>query len=368
MTRGLTIAFFGSGLVSTYWNSVATYYRGIIRALHARGHHVTFYEPDVPDRRPYRDIFDPHWADIRLYATTNEDELYMALLESRNADVIIKASGVGVFDELVESLIVGMKKESTHIVFWDFDAPTTLNRLQRNPLNLFYSLIPHYDLIVTSGGGESVVQGYYALGARECVPIYAALDPDTHHPVSPDTRFEADLAFLGNRWTDRETRVDQFFFQPAASLPHYSFLLGGNGWENVPMPPNVRYPAHVYTYAHNAFYSTPHAILHISRASKAHSGFAPSTRIFEAAGAGACLISDAWPGLELFLEPGREVLVAHSGDEMIEHLQALTPERARAIGTAALRRVLNEHTYEHRVEQLETILDARCGRVREVGV
>ena len=43
----LEIAFFGSSLVSAYWNGAATYYRGVIRALHARGHRVTFYEPDA---------------------------------------------------------------------------------------------------------------------------------------------------------------------------------------------------------------------------------------------------------------------------------------------------------------------------------
>ena len=47
MTHALKIAFFGSSLVSAYWNGAATYYRGIIRALHQRGHRVTFYEPDA---------------------------------------------------------------------------------------------------------------------------------------------------------------------------------------------------------------------------------------------------------------------------------------------------------------------------------
>jgi hypothetical protein len=33
----MNIAFFGSSLVSAYWNGAATYYRGIIRALHELG-------------------------------------------------------------------------------------------------------------------------------------------------------------------------------------------------------------------------------------------------------------------------------------------------------------------------------------------
>ncbi len=55
----LTIAFFGSSLVSSYWNGAATYYRGIIKALAERGHKVTFYEPDAFERQKHRDIDDP---------------------------------------------------------------------------------------------------------------------------------------------------------------------------------------------------------------------------------------------------------------------------------------------------------------------
>ena len=81
-------------------------------------------------------------------------------------------------------------------------------------------------------------------------------------------------------------------------------------------------------------------------------GFSPATRVFEAAGAGACLITDEWEGIELFLEPESEVLVAADGEAVARHLRNLRPERARQIGKAALRRVLNEHTYAHRARQV----------------
>src|ERR687887_223880 len=64
MKPGLDVAFFGSSLVSAYWNGAATYYRGVIRALHERGHRVTFYEPDAYDRQKNRDIPDPDWARV----------------------------------------------------------------------------------------------------------------------------------------------------------------------------------------------------------------------------------------------------------------------------------------------------------------
>src|SRR5581483_5727603 len=116
--------------------------------------------------------------------------------------------------------------------------------------------------------------------------------------------------FLGNRLPDREARVDMFFFDAARSLPGRRFLIGGNGWDDKAIPSNVASVGHVFTRDHNAFNSTPLALLNVNRESMARYGASPPTRIFEAAGAGACLISDAWAGIEKFLLPGTEILLA----------------------------------------------------------
>lgn len=357
MNRRPDIAFFGSSLVSAYWNGAATYYRGIIRALHERGYRVTFYEPDAFRRQEHRDIPDPAWAEVVVYSSEGEAGVSQALERARGAQLIVKASGVGVFDERLEAAVLDLQGAGRQVIFWDVDAPATLDRLRQNPADPFRSLIPRYDLILTYGGGAPVVEAYEAFGARSCVPIYNALDPETHYPVAPDARFAGDLGFLGNRLPDREARVEAFFLQAAAALPEKTFLLGGSGWGDKPLPKNVRYLGHVYTRDHNAFNGAPRAVLNINRESMARTGFSPPTRVFEAAGASACLITDAWEGIEVFLDPGSEVLVARSGEEVAEHLRTLTPERARAIGEAARRRILAEHTYLHRAAQLEVLFD-----------
>jgi spore maturation protein CgeB len=371
MKSRLNIAFFGSSLVSAYWNGAATYYRGIIRALDQLGHAITFYEPDAYDRQKHRDLADPDWARVVVYQTDTTDEVYRALSVARNADLVVKTSGVGAFDQLLESAILEMKAPHTLAAFWDVDAPATLDRLGANPHDPFLSLIPRYDLILTYGGGEPVVAAYGLLGARACIPIYNALDPDTHHPVPPDPRFACDLALLANRLPDREARVEEFFLNVAARHSQKEFVLGGNGWAGKPLTTNVTYVNHVYTRDHNAFNSTPRAVLNVNRESMARYGFSPPTRIFEAAGAAACIITDDWPGIDMFLEPGREVLVARDGDHVGEYLQSLTSERAQSVGKAARRRILSEHTYAHRAVQLQDILTGRyptstAARVRSV--
>jgi spore maturation protein CgeB len=279
-----------------------------------------------------------------------------ALREAREADLVVKASGVGVFDELLEREVLNLRESGRRVAFWDVDAPATLERMESDPADPFRPLVPRYDMIFTYGGGDPVVRAYRSFGARACVPIYNALDPSTHHPAPRDDRFACDLAFLGNRLPDREARVEEFFLKAASLCPRATFLIGGNGWKDKRMPANVRDLGHVFTGDHNALNCTAKAVLNINRDSMARFGFSPATRVFEAAGAGACLITDAFLGVETFFAPGEEILVAGSGEEVARILEGLTAERARSIGRAALVRVLEDHTYAGRARLVEEAL------------
>lgn len=352
---GLEISFFASSLVSAYWNGAATYYRGIVRALAGRGHRVTFYEPDIFDRQAHRDIDDPEWARVVVYPGTAEGA-QRAIDRARGADLVAVASGIGAFDELLERAALDLKSEATRVVFWDVDAPATLDRMAAHSDDPLRQLLPDYDLVFTYGGGPPVVEAYQAMGARRCVPIYNALDPDVHHPVAPDPRFAADVSFLGNRLPDREARVEEFLFNAARAAPDLTFLLGGSGWHDRVLPDNVRAIGHVYTADHNRLNASALAVLNINRESMARYGFSPATRVFEAAGAGACIITDDWPGIDLFLDPGAEALVARSGAEVAELARRLDPRAAAVMGRRARHRILADHTYAHRALEIEAAL------------
>lgn len=350
----MKIAFYGSSLLSSYWNGAATYYRGILKALAAHGYEITFYEPDAFERQQHRDIEPPEWARSAVYPAT-EEGLRTVLAEAGGADVVVKANGVGVFDrELLEGVIAQSRPDALRI-FWDVDAAATLDEMRGDPSHPVLAALPDLDMVLTYGGGPPVVDAYTGFGARLCAPIYNALDPDTHHPAPRDPRFAADLGLLANRLPDREARIEEFFLRPAAQVPGRRFLLGGNGWHDKPMTANVNAVGHVGTGDHNAFNCTPRAVLNVARDSMAQIGFSPATRVFEAAGAAACLITDAWEGIELFLKPDEEVLVARDGQDVADHIEGLTEERARAIGEAALRRVRAEHTYDLRGDQVHRL-------------
>lgn len=352
----MKIAFYGSSLLSSYWNGAATYYRGILRALAHRGHDITFYEPDAFDRQQHRDIDPPEWARSVVYPAT-EEAMHEVLREARHADLVVKANGVGVFDrELLEGILREARPDAL-TAYWDVDAAATLDEMRSDEDHPVRHALPQLDLVFTYGGGPPVVNAYHDFGARECVPIYNALDTSTHHPVPADPAFDCDLGFLANRLPDRESRVEEFFLKAASLLPDRKFLIGGNGWHDKPMPENVTPIGHVGTASHNAFNCTPLAVLNVARDSMAEVGFSPATRVFEAAGAGACLITDYWEGIEQFLNPDEEVLVARDGQDVADHLASLTRERAEAIGQAALKRVRKDHTYELRAAEVDKVLN-----------
>jgi len=355
----MRIFVFGSSIVSSYWNGAATYYRGIYKNLHLLGHEITFAEPDAYGRQRKRDLDRFEHAEVVVYQSSHD--IPNLLVRAAQCDLIIKHSGVGVDDELLEMAVLDCRTSENRVAFWDVDAPATLARVEQNSSDGFRKLIPLYDFVFTYGGGDPVVEHYLRLGARNCHPIYNALDPDTHFPVTRDAEMSCDLAFIGNRLPDREQRVQDFFLAAAELAPDLSFILGGEGWGSRALPPNLRWIGHVGTGDHNRINCSASMVLNINRESMASVGFSPPTRVFETAGAGACLITDCWAGIEQFFEPGREILVARNAQDVLDCMRDHKHASA-AIGRAMRARALAEHTYRQRAQQFDKIMQNSWNR------
>ncbi len=351
----MRIFVFGSSITSSYWNGAATYYRGIYKQLHSLGHRITFAEPDAYGRQQNRDGGDFTYVSTIIYK--DAEEIPALLRQAAESDLVIKHSGVGMFDELLEEKVLDCRSENTRVAFWDVDAPATLARMEANPADAFCKLIPEYDFIFTYGGGAPVVDHYQRLGAANCHPIYNALDPETHYPVPADPALACDLLFVGHRLPDRERRVAEFFFRAAELAPEYQFALGGEGWGGKLLPANVRWIGHVGTGDHNRVNCSARMVLNINRDSMAGVGFSPPTRVFEAAGAGACLITDRWAGIEQFFEPETEILVAGSAEETVSFLHNTSATRAKEIGKNMRERALRDHTYALRAREVDAIIE-----------
>ncbi len=346
----MKIFAFGSSIVSSYWNGAATYYRGCYKYLARLGHEITFAEPDAFGRQQHRDSDDFSYVTSVVYAPGSGID---AMLErARDADVVVKHSGIGVDDETLERRVLELQ-DTAAITYWDVDAPATIARMHAQPGDAFRTAMPQYDAVLTYGGGPFCRDEFTSFGARAYFSMYNGLDPETHFPVAPDPDLACDVAFLGNRLPDREARVDELFFRAAALAPEYRFLLGGEGWGDKPTPANVRYIGHVPTGEHNRVNCSAGMVININRASMAASGFSPPTRVFEVAGAGTCLLCDDWPGIDDCFEPGSEILVVKTAEDVVEALKSHDDAARRAIGEAFHRRALRDHTYAQRAAQAE---------------
>ena len=278
------------------------------------------------------------------------------------ADVVVKHSGIGVDDETLERRILELQDHAA-ITFWDVDAPATIARMQADSNDPFRSAMPRYDAVLTYGGGPWCRDQYLALGARAYFSMYNGLDPETHYPVEADPSLACDVAFLGNRLPDREARVEELFLHAAELAPASRFLLGGEGWADKILPPNVRYIGHVPTADHSRVNCSAGMVMNINRASMAMSGFSPPTRVFEVAGAGTCLLCDDWPGIDDCFAPGSEILVVKTAGDVVAALAAHDDAGRKQIGSAFHARALRDHTYAQRAAQAEQAF-AFCLRER----
>lgn len=354
----MKIVLFGSSLVSAYWNGAATYYRGICKSMHKRGHKVVFVEPDLYDRQLHRDLEDdPSYAEVRV--CQDWSDLKRELDRARDADLVAKCSGVGGWDMELAEGVLELQSDRTRVAFWDVDAPQTLALAGAEPIDTsgtFRRLIRRYDLILLYGGGPPVEEAYAWLGARRTQLVYNGVDPAEYYAVPPDPDRACDLLFMGNRMPDREARVWDLFVGAARLAPDLTFVLGGNGWAECDLPDNVRWVGHVPTGEHRVWNCSARMVLNINRADMAATGYSPPTRVFEAAGCGSCIITDAWDGIPTFFEPDEEILVANTAEDIVRHLHSTSQQRAHNIGRAARRRVVREHTYDARAAELDLAL------------
>lgn len=357
----MRIFVFGSSIVSSYWNGAATYYRGCYKYLARLGHKITFAEPDAYGRQQHRDAEEFTYVDSVVYRPRVDlDEM---LRRAALADVVIKHSGLGVEDDVLEQRVLECAPHAL-VIFWDVDAPATIARIRAHPDDPFRSAIPQYDAIFTYGGGPDICSSYLEFGARSYSSIYNGLDPETHHPVAADGAYASDVAFLGNRLPDREARVDELFLKAAELAPQKEFLLGGEGWQDKPLPRNMRWIGHVPTALHNRINSSAGMVMNINRASMAEYGYSAPTRVFEAAGAGACLLCDEWPGIDDYFEPDKEILVIRSPQDVVDALNRCDEPARRRIGSAFRERALQCHTYAQRAVQVDRAF-RECLRRRE---
>ncbi|MBM1171727.1 CgeB family protein [Microvirga arabica] len=352
----MKIVIFGLTISSSWGNGHATLWRGLIRALAKRGHRVVFFEKDVPYYAANRDLFEIPGGDLVLYQDW-DDIRQRAAAELVDADVAMATSYCP--DGIAASELLLAAPRPLH-VFYDLDTPVTFSRLEAGePITYIGPRgLRDFDLALSYTGGRALDRLRSELGACRVAPLYGHVDPDVHHPVHPADHYRSDLSYLGTYAADRQAALQRLFIDPAGLRPKRRFLIGGAQYPaDFPWQPNISFVRHLPPSEHPAFFSSSRLTLNITRQTMADMGWCPSGRLFEAAACGAPILSDTWEGLDSFLTPDREILIATASEDTVSALD-LTDAELKRIAGAGRERVLAEHTSEHRARELEFLLES----------
>jgi spore maturation protein CgeB len=354
----LSIVFLGLSITSSWGNGHATTYRGLVRELCRRGHDVLFLERDVPYYAMSRDLPRPAYGRTELYAGLDE-------LRDRFGAIIAGADAVVVGSYVPDGVAIGdwvLATARGRRAFYDIDTPITLAALEKGtPTYIEPRQIPRYDLYLSFTTGPLMRRIASDFGATRVRALCCSADTDSYYPEPRELRW--DLGYLGTFSVDRQRALEGLLLEPARRWTEGRFAVAGSQYPELPWPSNVERWEHVPPPEHRAFYNAQRFTLNLTRGAMLAAGFSPSIRLFEAGACAAPIISDAWPGLEDFFEPGRELFVAKTSGDVLRIVRETSEDERLAIGRRGRDRVLAQHTAAHRAEALERYLLEAAGPV-----
>lgn len=346
------VVILGLTATSSWGNGHATTYRGLLRGLASRGKRVLFLERNLPWYSANRDEPNPPGAETSIYESFDE-------LVARFERDVERARLVVVGSYVPEGArcgewVTSVAKGKT--AFYDIDTPVTLSKLESNDAEYVTpSLIRRYHAYLSFTGGPTLRAIEARYGAQMARTLYCSVDPDKYRPLQ--TPFRWDLGYLGTYSADRQPALDDLLLTPARDWQKGQFVVAGPQYpETIQWPRNVRRTIHLSPSRHARFYSAQRFTLNLTRSAMKQAGYSPSVRLFEAGACGVAIISDLWTGLDSVFRIGKEVLIAEHAQDVLRTLRDLPDADRLAVASAARRRILAEHTPEHRALQLEGYL------------
>ena len=352
----MRFVIFGLTVSSSWGNGHATLWRGLLKALSARGHAVTFYEKDVPYYAATRDGWPPPAnVELRLFGSL-ADLRHEAEHELSGADVAMVTSYCG---EGADACDLVFESSAALKVFYDLDTPVTLDALQSGAKVPYLPSggLAGFDLVLSYTGGRALTELTTRLGARRVSPLYGWVDPEIHCPAAPRAEFRSELSYLGTYAADRQRVLEELFVRTARAQSGSRFAIGGAQYpDSFPWAENIFFVRHLPPALHPAFFCSSRATLNVTRQAMAAYGYCPSGRIFEAAACGAPIVTDVWEGLDSFFAPGSEILPVRTSED-VQAVLALSDVELKRIAEAARVRTLKEHTAAARAIELERILN-----------
>ncbi len=330
----LDIVVLGLSITSSWGNGHAATYRALIKALHGRGHSVTFLERDVPWYRDNRDMAAADYCRIETYDDLSALARQYGPLIAK-ADIVILGSFVPDGARIGDWLTSSARGVTA---FYDIDTPVTIAGLGcgKTPY-ISASLIPRFDLYLSFTGGPLLGLIEKTYGSPRARPLYCASELVAPEVAEAPMRWS--LGYLGTFSDDRQPALERLLVATARRLPKQKFVVAGPQYPNtIDWPANVERIEHLPQSRHASFYSAQRFTLNITRTQMRLTGYSPSVRLFEAACCEVPIISDRWPGLDTFFTIGREILVAETTQQVVRLIVETSEQQRKSIARKLWRR------------------------------
>jgi len=247
------------------------------------------------------------------------------------------------------------RKHNKPVFYYDGDLPASLPTMQgfATGFRMYHGadLSEYAAFIGNSRGAADALKKMHASAVH---PLYWGADPDVFSPMETRNQ-DIGALFYGNGSEYREDWIDDMITAPSNALPQVRFATRGAGLgelgraEDLPLVGFSK----VREYACRSKIN-----LCITRSTHATVYASSTSRPFELASMGACIVTNPYLGIEEWFEPGKEIFVVHSQEEAVDryrHLLSHESERLDA-SRAARDRVLKQHTFRHRAHELVKIV------------
>lgn len=342
----LDIVILGLSFSSSWGNGHATTYRSLVKGLCEEGHQVTFLERDIEWYASNRDMETSEYCDLYFYKDLDDLEIYLDII--RRADLVMVGSYLKSGVEVSE-FVLNQARGAT--AFYDIDTPVTISKLRKKDYEYIHPrLIPKFDFYFSFSGGDVLATLEQEFNASSAKPLYCSVDTDLYYPEYRNKEWQ--LGYLGTYSDDRQLTLEKLLLKTAKAKRENQFVVAGPQYpDDISWPENVRRINHLPPKDHRTFYNQQLFTLNVTRSAMIETGFSPSVRLFEAAACGTPVISDSWEGLGEFFEPGREILIAESTEDVEWYLN-YSKEEIEQIANRARDRILQRHTSQARAREL----------------
>jgi len=251
------------------------------------------------------------------------------------------------------------------VAYYDGDMPTILPKYAPGrgfKFNYYLDAdLSVFDAFFTNSKG--VIRDLEEMGARNVHPLYYAVDPELFKPV--DLVKDIDVSFYGHGSESREEWIKKMITVPSNRLPKANFSVGGYGL-GLDLSKAKMVGALSFSEYRNLTCRSK-ICLNITRWSHASVYASATARPFELAGFGACIVSQPYDGIEEWFDVGREIIVVNNETDIVsvyQHLLDSDDEREK-MGERARQRILKDHTYHHRAEELIRALKIKKPKIDE---